>query len=111
MGVRKEHTLALFTLRLCSFKKLHTQNLADVAEFAISQIVSQGLDVARPLQFRDAWMSSEVPRPLFYKGVNIDCTYRIDLLVENTLVVGLLFNFHVAQLIQGLKSIVNPSAE
>jgi hypothetical protein len=24
---------------------------------------------------------------------------------------GLLFNFHVAQLIQGVKSIVNPSAE
>jgi len=90
------------------------------------------------LTSRGIKFEAEVPRPLFYKGVTIDCTYRIDLLVENTLVVeiktvehllpvhsaqvltylrllrlrqGLLFNFHVAQLIQGLKSILNPSAE
>ena len=31
----------------------------------------------------------QVPMPVYYKGVNLDCGYRIDLLVEDYLVVEL----------------------
>lgn len=50
----------------------------------------------------------EVPQPLIYKGVRFDCGYRIDLLVENKLVVELkvvntLHDNHRAQLLTYLR--------
>ena len=76
---------------------------------------------------------SEHPVPVQYKGMNLDCGYRVDLLVENKLIVelksvdqiqqiheaqlltymklagiriGLLINFNVTQLKKGLKRYV-----
>jgi len=76
----------------------------------------------------------EKPLPVFYEGVNLDCGYRIDLLVEKSIVlelksvkkiedvhlaqlltylklgkykVGLLLNFNVTSLKDGIKRIVN----
>ncbi len=76
---------------------------------------------------------SEHPVPLDYKGIRLDCGYRVDLLVEGTLIVelksvehiqpvheaqlltymklanvriGLLINFNVAQLKHGIKRYV-----
>lgn len=76
----------------------------------------------------------EVPLPVIYDGVTIDLGYRIDLVVENSVVVelkcvetfnpvheaqllsylklsgihvGLLINFHVAHLRDGIKRLVN----
>ena len=76
----------------------------------------------------------EKPLPIFYEGVNLDCGYRIDLLVEKSIVlelksvkkiedvhlaqlltylklgkykVGLLLNFNVTSLKDGIKRIVN----
>jgi GxxExxY protein len=76
----------------------------------------------------------EKPMPLIYKDVKMDCGYRLDLLVENKLVVevksvealndihlaqtltymklgnyklGLLMNFNVLLLKQGIKRIIN----
>lgn len=87
------------------------------------EIHSSGLSVAR-----------EIPMPVIYKEVNLDHGYRMDLLVENELVVelktvenltdvhkaqvltylklggyklGLLINFHVAVLKDGIKRIIN----
>ena len=78
---------------------------------------------------------SEVPLPLSYRGIRLDCGYRLDLLVENRLVVevksierilpihpaqvityvrlarakqGIIFNFNVARLKDGIKSIILP---
>ena len=75
-------------------------------------------------------VESEKALPVIYKGVVLDCGYRIDLLVENAVIVelkaveelagahqaqilsnlrlsgcpvGLLINFNVAQLTQGIK--------
>ena len=72
--------------------------------------------------------------PVYYKGINIDCGYRIDILVEDMVIVelksidhiqpiheaqllsylkisglklGLLINFNVDMLIHGIKRIVN----
>jgi GxxExxY protein len=76
----------------------------------------------------------QVPLPVVYKGVKLDCGYRMDLVVENLVVVeikaiekilpvheaqilsylkltnkplGLLINFHVSVLKNGLKRIRN----
>ena len=79
-------------------------------------------------------VEEQEPLPVIYKDVKLDCGYRIDLLVENAIVVeikavdqlapiheaqllsylrlsgkrvGLLINFHVRVLKDGLKRIVN----
>ncbi len=76
----------------------------------------------------------QVPLPVIYKGVKLDCGYRMDLIVANTVIVeikaierilpvheaqilsylklankslGLLINFHVSVLKNGLKRIRN----
>ncbi len=76
----------------------------------------------------------QVPLPVFYKEVKLDCGYRMDLVVEDTVIVeikavermvpvfeaqllsylkmarkplGLLINFHVAVLKDGIKRIRN----
>lgn len=76
----------------------------------------------------------EKPMPLIYQNVHLECGYRIDLLVENKLVIeiksvealndvhlaqtltylklgdyrlGLLINFNVASLKNGIKRVVN----
>jgi GxxExxY protein len=76
----------------------------------------------------------QVPLPIVYKGVNLDCGYKIDVIVENLVIVelkaierilpiheaqllsylklygssvGLLINFNVPVLKNGLKRIVN----
>ena len=79
-------------------------------------------------------VEKEKPLPLIFEGVNLDCGYRIDLLVENKVVielksikmiedihlaqvltylklgkfkVGLLLNFNVPLLKDGIKRIIN----
>ena len=79
-------------------------------------------------------VEEQLPLPVVYKNVRLDCGYRIDLLVESEIVieikaieilapihdaqllsylrlsgkrVGLLMNFHVRVLKDGLKRIVN----
>ena len=80
------------------------------------------------------WVEKEKPIPLVYEKINLDCGYRIDLLVNNQLVLeiksveaindihiaqaltylkignyklGLLINFNVLQLKYGIKRIIN----
>ena len=74
--------------------------------------------------------------PLVYKGVSLDCDYRLDLLIEGVVVevkaidslvslhqaqlltylrlaglpIGLLINFNVDQLVKGIKRVINPRA-
>ena len=74
--------------------------------------------------------------PLVYKGVSLDCDYRLDLLIEGVVVevkaldklapihqaqlltylrlaglpVGLVINFNVDQLVKGIKRVINPRA-
>jgi GxxExxY protein len=79
-------------------------------------------------------VSKEKPMPLVFEGVKLDCGYRIDLLVENRIVIeiksvealseihmaqtltylklggfklGLLINFNVLKLKDGIKRIIN----
>ncbi len=80
------------------------------------------------------WVEKEKPMPLFFEEVKMDCGYRIDLLVENKLVIeiksvealndihlaqaltylkvgnfklGLLMNFNVVKLKDGIKRVIN----
>jgi len=53
-------------------------------------------------------VEKEKPIPLFYKGVRLDCGYRVDLLVQDQLVIEVksvetLTNLHMAQTITYLK--------
>jgi len=74
--------------------------------------------------------------PLVYKGVSLDCDYRLDLLIKGVVVevkaldtlapihqaqlltylrlaglpVGLVINFNVDQLVKGIKRVINPRA-
>lgn len=79
-------------------------------------------------------IEKEKPMPLVFEGVKLECGYRIDLLIENKLVIeiksveaindvhfaqtltymklgnyklGLLMNFNVARLEEGIKRIIN----
>jgi len=80
------------------------------------------------------WVEKEKPMPLIFEEVKLDCGYRIDLLVENKVVIelksvdalndvhlaqiltylklgnyklGLLINFNVVLLKNGIKRVVN----
>ncbi len=80
----------------------------------------------------------QLPVPVFYKGINLDCDYRLDLIVEDAVIVeiksvetmisvyaaqlltylklcnkriGLLINFNVPVLTKGLKRVANEYRE
>jgi GxxExxY protein len=60
--------------------------------------------LARELSLKGIPFRLQVPLPVHYKGVNLDCGYRMDLLVGEQLIVELksvdkLNNIHEAQLI------------
>jgi GxxExxY protein len=86
------------------------------------------------LNLSGLWVEKEKPMPLIYENVKLDCGYRIDLLVENKLVIeiksvdalndihlaqtltylklgnfklGLLINFNVVRVKDGIKRVVN----
>ena len=88
----------------------------------------------RELTLRRMAFEYQVPLPVVYKGLEVDCSYRIDILVEGLIIVklkavekvepiheaqlltylrlshlwlGLLINFNVVVLKDGLKRIVN----
>lgn len=89
--------------------------------------------LAHEMGLRGLQFDRQMPLPVAYKGVNLDCGYRLDFLVENAVVlelkavesivpiyeaqvltylklggwtVGLLVNFNVPVLKQGIKRIV-----
>ena len=90
--------------------------------------------LCRELELRGLRFQSEVALPITYKGVVVDAGYRIDVLVEDMVIVelkasartspvheaqllsylrlagkpvGVIMNFHVAQLRHGIKRMVN----
>lgn len=90
--------------------------------------------LAHELRQRGLSVVAQVPLPIHYQGVNIELGYRIDLLVEDTVVVelkavakllpiheaqllsyiklgnlpvGLLINFHALHLKDGIRRLVN----
>ena len=89
--------------------------------------------LARELALADIEFKLEYPLPVDYKGVHLDCGYRVDMLVKNEIILelksvdkiigiheaqlltymklseiryGLLINFNVQRLKDGLKSFV-----
>lgn len=64
--------------------------------------------LAREMDLRGMSFEPEKPLPLEYKGVNLECGYRLDFLVEQSVVVELktvdaLLPVHQAQLLTYLK--------
>jgi len=60
------------------------------------------------LRQRGIRVEQQVPQPVFYKGLQLECAYRLDLLVENRVIVELkaveaLLPVHQAQLLTYLK--------
>lgn len=64
--------------------------------------------LAYELRLSNLDFQSEAPLPFSYKGININCGYRIDLLVENQIILELksidqLKKIHEAQLLTYMK--------
>ncbi|MBF2085398.1 GxxExxY protein [Thermoleptolyngbya sp. C42_A2020_037] len=60
------------------------------------------------LRQRGVQIEQQIPQPVFYKGLQLECGYRLDLLVENRVIVELkavetLLPIHEAQLLTYLK--------
>lgn len=60
------------------------------------------------LRQRGVKVEKQIPVPVVYKGIQLDCGYRLDLLVENCMIVELkavdaLLPIHDAQLLTYLK--------
>ena len=60
------------------------------------------------LKLNNIRFKSEYPMPVTYKGVNLDCGYRIDLLIEDKIIVELksvekLVPIHEAQIMSYMK--------
>ncbi len=60
------------------------------------------------LRLREVSVDAEVPVPLLYKGLALDCGYRLDLLVDNEVIVEVkcvaaLLPIHTAQLLTYLR--------
>jgi GxxExxY protein len=90
-----------------------------------SQIIGAGIEVhrhlgsgllesayeeclCRELSLRDLRFTRQVPLPVVYKDVRIDCSYRLDLVVEDSVVVEIkavdaVLPVHEAQLLTYLK--------
>jgi GxxExxY protein len=67
-----------------------------------------GACLAHELRRRDLTVALEVPLPVTYDGIKIECGYRLDLLVEDQVIVELksvaeLAPIHQAQLLSYLK--------
>ena len=90
--------------------------------------------LCRELHLRGIEFERQVPLPLNYKGIDLDCSYRLDLLVEDKVIVelksmeglepiheaqmltylklrnawlGLIINFNVMMLKDGVRRLVN----
>lgn len=68
----------------------------------------------RELQLRGIASKAEVPLPVEYRGEKVDCAYRLDILVEDRIIVELksvaeLHPLHVAQLMSYLRIAGHPS--
>jgi GxxExxY protein len=64
--------------------------------------------LCRELALRDIGVERQLPLPVEYKGVKLDCSYRIDLLVEQSVAVEIkslssIEPIHEAQLLTYLK--------
>lgn len=64
--------------------------------------------LARELELNEFSFEMECPLPVEYKGLNLDCGYRIDLLIEECLIIELksvetIKNIHKAQILTYMK--------
>ena len=64
--------------------------------------------LARELKLSEIRYKLQYPLPVEYKGVRLDCSYRVDLLVENNLIVELksidkILGIHKAQILTYMK--------
>jgi len=69
--------------------------------------------MCRELNLRRLNFQREVKVPVIYKGVALDCGYRLDLIVEDTVILELkcvdrVIPIHVAQLLTYLKLLSKP---
>ena len=66
------------------------------------------IEVPRELSLRRVQFKKQVPQPVIYKDVHLDCGYRMDIVVENKVVVEVksadaIHPIHEAQLLTYLK--------
>jgi GxxExxY protein len=69
--------------------------------------------LCRELHLRGIRFERQVVVPVVYKGVNLDCGYKLDLLIENTVILELkcverITSIHEAQLLTYMKLLSKP---
>jgi GxxExxY protein len=69
--------------------------------------------LCRELHLRGIRFERQVVVPVAYKGVNLDCGYKLDLLIENTVILELkcverITSIHEAQLLTYMKLLSKP---
>ncbi len=82
--------------------EVHTSLGPGLLESAYEQCLSHELNL-RGIKFK-----RQVSLPLQYKGIKLDCSYRLDLLIENQIIVELktvdkILSVHKAQLLTYMK--------
>tara|TARA_B100000315_G_C14128952_1_gene385974 strand:+ start:111 stop:404 length:294 start_codon:yes stop_codon:yes gene_type:complete len=60
--------------------------------------------LCRELEIRNIVFERQKPLKVVYKGITLDCGYKLDIVVEDK---GILINFNVPVLKEGIKRIVN----
>ena len=60
--------------------------------------------LCRELEIRNIVFERQKPLKVVYKGITLDCGYKLDIVVEDK---GILINFNVPVLKDGIKRIVN----
>ena len=94
-------------------EKIFTQTLNSA--FEVHKTLGPGLlentyqqCLAHELKQRNLHIETEKPLPVSYKGIQLECGYRIDILVENQIIIELkavekLNDLHLAQIMSYMK--------
>jgi GxxExxY protein len=150
MVFRTHDRLTQFTANDAGVRFAHRAVVSLVADPPVEQVLGCAIDIHRSigpgllesayeaclayeLTLRQIRFERQFPVPLVYKGVQLNCSYRVDLFIENRLIVevktvdrllpiyqaqvltylrllnlkqGLILNFHTQKLTDGIKSLL-----
>ena len=155
-GIKKLRTLGVLCVSMVNFHQSKSESTKHMAINKLSgQIIGAAIEVhtnlgpgllesayeeclCHELQLRKLTYERQKPLPLCYKGINLDCGYRLDVVVESLIILelkaceqiepihkaqlltylklsglklGLLLNFHVPVMKDGIVRLVNQLEE
>ena len=120
LRVEEEHIMAeaAGTAPKLRYEELTERILGSVIE--VHKVLGPGLMesayeecLCHELNLRDLQFERQMTVPVSYKGVSLDCGYKLDLLIENTVILELkcverITSVHEAQLLTYMKLLTKP---